>query len=203
MPSHAISLDTPTNSKIRKIVQDLEQTYTPEPDKFIYGGGRVEEYSQSGNNGAYPSAYMEHVEGGGPKKKMRAVVKGATDFKKGFDQGISGVLNPISKTLKPVSKLAKTVAPLAPLLLALGEGDMEIKPVRRRKSDLQTHGGNIKSTAKKSAKKLIEVATDKVVKSLGGGKAERGRIVSKIMKEQGLSLPMASKYVKEHGLYQK
>jgi len=32
-------------------------------------------------------------------------------------------------------------------------------------------------------------------------KSKRGAIVSKIMKEKGLSLPMASKYVKEHGLY--
>jgi len=38
-----------------------------------------------------------------------------------------------------------------------------------------------------------------------GGKAPsaRGAIVSKIMREKGLSLPQASKYVKEHGLYGK
>jgi len=29
----------------------------------------------------------------------------------------------------------------------------------------------------------------------------RNEIVKKVMKEQGLSLPMASKYVKEKGLY--
>ncbi len=207
MPAHSVSIDTPTNSRIRKIVQDLEQTYTPEPDKFIYGGGRVQEYSQPGNNGAYPGHYMDHTEGGGVKKKMRAVVKGATDFKEGFDQGVSGVLNPISKTLKPVAKLAKTVAPLAPLLLALGEGDMEIKPVRRgrRKSVeyIEQHGGNLKKTAKSSAKKLVEASTDRAVKAIGGGKAERGKIVSQVMKEQGLSLPKASAYVKQHGLYKK
>jgi len=41
------------------------------------------------------------------------------------------------------------------------------------------------------------------VKPKSGGKkpSARGAIVSKIMKEKGLSLPMASKYVKEHGLY--
>lgn len=33
------------------------------------------------------------------------------------------------------------------------------------------------------------------------GKSKRGEIVKKIMKEKKLSLPMASKYVKEHGLY--
>ena len=70
MPSHSISICTPTNAKIRKIVQDLEQSYVPEPDKFIYGGGRVEEYCKSGNNGAYPGHYMDHTEGGGPTKKI-------------------------------------------------------------------------------------------------------------------------------------
>jgi hypothetical protein len=102
--------------------------------------------------------------GGGPKKKMRQVGQFASDFKKGFDQGVSGVINPITKTLKPVSKLATTLAPLAPLMLALGEGDM-------------------KSAVKRASK--------------------RGQIVSQIMKEQGLTLPMASRYVKEHGLYTK
>jgi hypothetical protein len=34
-----------------------------------------------------------------------------------------------------------------------------------------------------------------------GGGSTRGAIVGKIMKEKGLSLPLASKYVKEHNLY--
>ena len=192
MPSHSVSINTPTNAKIRQIVQDLEQTYDgSQPDQFIYGGGRVKEYAQPGNAGSYPPTYMDHVEGGnikktakkqakriidavgdkaverlggGPKKKMRQVGQFASDFKKGFDQGVSGVINPITKTLKPVSKLATTLAPLAPLMLALGEGDM-------------------KSAVKRASK--------------------RGQIVSQIMKEQGLTLPMASRYVKEHGLYTK
>jgi hypothetical protein len=35
----------------------------------------------------------------------------------------------------------------------------------------------------------------------GGGRGARGAIVSKIMKEKGLSLPLASKYVKDNNLY--
>jgi hypothetical protein len=45
-------------------------------------------------------------------------------------------------------------------------------------------------------KATTTVVAKKVAK--GGG---RGDIVKKIMKEKGLSLPLASKYVKEHGLY--
>ena len=41
------------------------------------------------------------------------------------------------------------------------------------------------------------------VKGAGRGKSERAAIVSRIMKEKGLNLIEASKYVKEHGLYKK
>ena len=191
MPSHSISINTPTNARIRQVVADLEQSYVhTQPDQFIYGGGRVEAFSQSGNNGSYPPAYMESVEvggnikktakkavgdkavkrlGGGLKKKMRQ----AGEYKDAFDYGLRSVLNPVSKTLKPVAKLAKTVAPLAPLLLALGEGDMTTKPFKKR------------------------------MRAVGGGAKARGAIVSKVMREKGLSLPQASAYVKEHGLYTK
>ena len=35
----------------------------------------------------------------------------------------------------------------------------------------------------------------------GGGRSKRNITVRDVMKEQGLSLPAASKYVKEHNLY--
>ena len=95
------------------------------------------------------------------------------EYKEAFDSGLSNVLNPVSKTLKPVARLAKTVAPLAPLLLALGEGDMKPSVVKKR------------------------------IRAVGGGASARGEIVKRVMKEQGLSLPMASKFVKENGLYKK
>jgi hypothetical protein len=97
----------------------------------------------------------------------------ASELKDAFDYGLRSVLNPVSKTLKPVAKLANTVAPLAPLLLALGEDKMTTKPFKKR------------------------------IRAVGGGAKARGAIVSKIMKEQGLSLPMVSKFVKENGLYLK
>jgi hypothetical protein len=196
MPPHSISINTPTNARIREIVQNLEQSYAPEPDRFIYGGGRSSEYSQPGNQGSYPPVDMLSV-GGGPKKKMRR----AGELKDAFDTGLSSVLNPVSKTLKPVAKLAKTMAPLAPLLLALGEGDMKpavMKRVIRRK---MIEGGNVKKTAKKSASRVIDALADKAVKKLGGRASARGAIVKQVMAEHGLSLPKASAYVKQHGLY--
>ena len=166
MPAHSISINTPTNAKIRQIVQNLEQSYTPEPDRFIFGGSQIREYSQPGNNGSYPTP-MEHTEGGGPAKKMRKVGKTIKQGAKAFND-----------VAAPVAKVVSTLAPLAPLLLALGE---DIKPAVVKP-------------------KRIRVPKEPKV---GGGKSERGQIVARIMKEQGLSLPMASRYVKEKNLYQK
>jgi hypothetical protein len=43
---------------------------------------------------------------------------------------------------------------------------------------------------------------DPIMRIMGKGRpSARGAIVKRIMKEKNLSLPMASKYVKEHGLY--
>ena len=97
----------------------------------------------------------------------------------------------------PVASIAKTVAPLAPLLLALGEGDMETKPVKPKRVRVPKEPKVGDMDAKKS--KRIRVPEPKV----GGGRHERGQIVKQVMKERGLSLPMASRYVKENNLYQK
>jgi hypothetical protein len=72
-------------------------------------------------------------------------------------------------------------------------------------------GGNIlkdaleavKPVAKKVGKKALAAAADEVKKSVGGGRAARAAIVKKIMKEKGLKMTDASKYVKEHNLYKK
>lgn len=53
-----------------------------------------------------------------------------------------------------------------------------------------------------SYNKMREANRMKGGASCGGKKpSARGAIVKKVMREQGLSLPQASKYVKEHGLY--
>jgi hypothetical protein len=38
-------------------------------------------------------------------------------------------------------------------------------------------------------------------REVGGGRSKRHDIVRDVMRQHGLSLPAASKYVKEHGLY--
>ena len=58
------------------------------------------------------------------------------------------------------------------------------------------------STAKKSLDKPVEKAQMPSSTLSGMGKRQaRAEVVKKVMKEKGLSLPQASKYVKEHGLF--
>jgi hypothetical protein len=52
--------------------------------------------------------------------------------------------------------------------------------------------GNVKSSYPKSLQS---------VRGGKNGRSARAEIVKKVMKEKGLSLPQASKYVKENGLY--
>ncbi len=57
--------------------------------------------------------------------------------------------------------------------------------------------------AKKSVKKSVNTTAKDVVKATGGGRAKRAEIVKKVMKDKGMKMIEASKYVKEHNLYKK
>jgi hypothetical protein len=70
---------------------------------------------------------------------------------------------------------------------------------------LPKHGGRVGgSYSPEDAAYAAAAAYNKKGKSevMGGRKpSARGAIVKQVMHEHGLSLPQASKYVKEHGLY--
>jgi hypothetical protein len=76
-------------------------------------------------------------------------------------------------------------------MLALGE--METKPVKRKRIRVP----------KEMTQPVIRRKSEEFIQTQGGGKSARGQIVSQIMKSQGLSLPLASAYVKTHNLYKK
>jgi len=73
-------------------------------------------------------------------------------------------------------------------VLSLGGG----RRLHRRKRESHAHEGTYPNNVRASC---VGGATPK------GGKHARGAIVAKVMKEKGLKLAAASKYVKEHGLY--
>jgi hypothetical protein len=95
---------------------------------------------------------------------------------------------------RDLGSVAKEVAPIAiPLMMGLG---------RKKGARSKTHKGELDYTTKKGDVVYHEQGHD-VKKSTKpyDGRAKRGEIVKKVMKEHGLSLAQASKYVKEHKLY--
>ena len=56
---------------------------------------------------------------------------------------------------------------------------------------------------KEGAKKLQKLTKKVLTGKIGGAREKRAEIVKRIMKEHGMKLAEASKYVKEHNLYQK
>jgi len=78
-----------------------------------------------------------------------------------------------------------------------------IQELESRLEQLTMRGGKTTYTSSVSTSRRRK-PDDSVVTStaVGGRKSSaRGEIVKKVMREKGLSLPQASKYVKEHGLY--
>ena len=144
--------------------------------------------------------------------------------------GVSGAGVPIGsgrrkkKTGETIGDVIHTVAPLAPLLLVAGK-----KP-RAKKTAAGITGGDLSmlrynelkgqppltAPAQKketiphnavSRQRRMTTKADMPASYIAGAAPKkanpRNEIVKKIMREQSLSLPMASKYVKDHGLYKK
>lgn len=135
-------------------------------------------------------------------------------------KSIGNALNPATSPIaKEVYKDVGTAAALA----AMGLGH---PPKRGRKARAlaqhyaAAHGGKVPNWLKSIgntlapvgnfvAKEIVAPIAKDVGKDLlksaltgkGGARAARGAIVKQVMKQHGLSLPAASKFVKEHGLY--
>ena len=127
--------------------------------------------------------------------------------------------------METIGDVIHTVAPLAPLLLAAG------KKTRSKKTAAGITGGDLSLlhynelkgqpplTAPAQKKETIPhnavsrqvrrtTKADMPASYIAGAKPTRkpnarNELVKKVMKEHGLSLPNASKYVKDHGLYQR
>jgi hypothetical protein len=90
---------------------------------------------------------------------------------------------------------------------------MEGEPVQGRESELSRlkrkckeleegrYGGRLDERKRREGGRTVYASNVSSTRRQGGKKSERGEIVKRVMREQGLSLPQASKYVKEHGLY--
>jgi hypothetical protein len=133
---------------------------------------------------------------GGKKSIGKSILKGLKSVGKAIAPVAKDVVMPVVKDFatkegrklleKQLAKFAvQDVLPVAeeasPLLLAAGRNEV-LQSSKKR------------SASKKSGGRLIGGATGSDKRS------RRAMLVKKIMQEQGISLPMASKYIKENGI---
>jgi hypothetical protein len=135
---------------------------------------------------------------------------------------INSIIKSGGNWLDDVKKVSETIAPFAPLLLGLGRAKRKApKPSTKEGVDLGFEPHHTGGVLIRDDPSQFQIQTGimppalasynppkaRVARVTGGKKAAakkpsaRGAIVSKVMKEKGLSLGAASKYVKEHGLY--
>ena len=136
---------------------------------------------------------VEKINGAGRKPRTKRM-QGGSPFSDAWDdiaERVKPVVQPISEALTK-----KAVS-------AIGSGR---KPRTKRMqggSPFSDAWDDIAERVKPVVQPISEALTKKAVSAIGGKmkkQNKRGEIVKKIMKEKGLNLPMASKYVKEHNL---
>ena len=117
------------------------------------------------------------------------------DFKRGFMKGLRAVGSFVTRKVAPVvSKVASVAAPV----LAAVPGMEEFAPV----AEGVAKGAKAVSAAGKMAglgKGKRRVTRQRKSKATGA-RAKRNALVKKLMKEKGMKLPEASRYIKENGL---
>jgi hypothetical protein len=77
------------------------------------------------------------------------------------------------------------------------------RQIQEKLEEMDMRGGKTSYTPSVSTSRRRQPDDSDVTSTAVGGRksSARGTIVKKVMREKGLSLPQASKYVKEHGLY--
>lgn len=218
MPQANITYDAPYNRGLVKYGDAIQQkkwdgaypAYTPsyftdrlgtfhgEKPRLIGGGSHPMKYNPSGNSPAYPPMSLSSglaVNSGGNRY---AGVDGAIGHPAMMEGGKK--FN-FGKALGSIGKIALPIAEkIAMKQLGLG-----------RRSGGEESGGKInfgkvmKSIGRVALPIAEKVATKAVSKAVGlgrkDGRSARAEIVKKVMKEKGLKMIEASKYVKAHGLY--
>jgi hypothetical protein len=137
-----------------------------------------------------------------------------SDFGDGFKQGFMGVMKPalaVGSMIPGQIGMASQLASGGLNALGMGHSEeqraveqMSKKRVgrSRNKSDVPLLSGNINGNRGGANTGAYE-GHGKVKRVVGAGVSARASLVKKVMAEQGLNMIQASKYVKEHNLYNK
>ena len=213
MPQANITYDAPYNRSLVKQADAVQRkkwataypSFTPteftqrlgsfhgeRPHTLVGGGSHPMKYNPSGNSPAYPPMSLSSglaVHSGGSYSGARyAGVDGAIGHPTlhgGFGWGdIGNAFKQVVKVAQPIAEKVAEKAVMSKLGLGRRKGG--------RTSGGETSGGKV---ATKAISKAVGLGRSK------GGRSARAEIVKKVMREKGLKMIEASKYVKAHGLY--
>lgn len=167
---------------------------------FNMGKGLAAAAKKEAKGGAMVGAYL-----GKDGQVHHGAAVGGKFSLKGLSKGAKSALD-IAKTGKEAYDLYKDVSGGMSLKDVLEStkkiGKDAVGEVKKRgKAAGKDLVKKVGRAAKKSLAESVNKSAKDVVKATGGGRAKRAEIVKKVMKEKGLKLIDASKYVKQHGLY--
>jgi ribosomal protein L29 len=200
---------------LKQVLKPIAQASTKKAVSAIEGAGRRRGRPRKGGallsgedeglSGAYPPALSTVYKGGKKKYGVSRFVKDLGKISKAI--GLKQITKPIAQasTKKAVEKIEGAGRYKTAVMSAEDLGMVGGKKkygVSRFVKDL----GKISKAIglKQVLKPIAKASTDKAVEKIEGagrGRNARAEIVKKVMREKGLKLIEASKYVKEHGLY--
>lgn len=197
----------------------------PPGGQYVSPHGQINRMINSGTMATYPQFNAVEI-----KRVNNRTLKGGT-FNLGKTlKSVGKVAKSVGKVALPVAtKVAGDVAEKAVSSYLAGDGVADVGIIKRGRGRPRkvVEGGSFLSSALKTVKKVGTSAGKPFEKSVGinpfsagydlghdviapalmgkgvDGRKVRAEIVKKIMKEKGLKMTDASKYVKENGLYKK
>ena len=180
MSAQSVSLNTPVNARVRKLVMEMDAAPSLRTSNSqmtdMYGSGRVEKYVASGNSGSYPSASAGDYQSvsGVPERLVDVSVGGRQN--KVRKQGVAKALRTFGRAVKPLGKNLKPIkdALVEEIVDEIEYGGRQNK-VRKQGAAkaLRTYGRAVKPLGKtiKPIKDALVDAAVSNIKGLGIGSA--------------------------------
>lgn len=194
-----LTYNSPSNKRIVSLMEKYEKMQNhlhPGPTYFhikddyhrMVGGGRV----LPGTSGHYQPAHLDEmsVRSYYPvEQRLFNEIRKPIGLPKPVGAGRSGGKMKLTKQIEELGEYAKPV--LKPILDAATK--KIVRKIGKGRSGGRMSGGEM-SAGRMSGGEMS------AGRMSGGAKSARGALVSKLMKEKGMTLPEASRHIKENGL---
>jgi hypothetical protein len=177
-----------------KLSKDKEQFYkTPEGQKELLTNEIKNQIMQQLNKQQRISL-MGNIDSWEKKPEESDILFGITDFGKNIAGPILGVLKDIGKKILPdaVQKITDIALDIGNQIIKGAEAESTAFDIYRQLRKDKAINSFITGSKRGYGKKSTTTTTNK--------RKNRGMLISKLMKEKGLNLGQASKYIKEHNI---